>query len=130
MTISQSRRTPAPHTNGLLAELRRRLLAERAALLAPEPRADSHTASQATTGAGETDHINIETERLLEAALDEHARLALGEITAALARIVEGTFGSCQRCGEVIPEERLIALPRARFCIACQRVSEVPAARS
>jgi RNA polymerase-binding protein DksA len=129
MTISQSWRAPAPHTNGLVAESRRPLLAERAALLAPEPRADSNAASQATTGAGETDHINIETERLLEAALDEHARLALGEINAALARIVEGTFGTCERCGEVIPEERLIASPRARLCIACQRASEVSATR-
>ena len=130
MTISQPWSAPAPHTNDLLAESRRRLLAERAALLAPEPRADRDAASQATTGAGETDHINIETERLLEAALDEHARLALGEITAALTRIVDGTFGTCERCGEVIPEERLIALPRARLCIACERASELPATRT
>jgi RNA polymerase-binding protein DksA len=130
MTISHSGRAPAPDTNDLLAESRRRLLEERAALLTPEARDEGDTASQATTGAGETDHINLETERLLESALDEHARLALEEIDAALARIVEGTFGTCQRCGEAIPEERLIALPRARYCITCQRVSEGPASRS
>ena len=67
-----------------LAESRRRLLAERAALLAPEPRFDVD-AGPTTTGAGETDHINVETERLLDAALDEHAHVALEEIAAALA---------------------------------------------
>jgi RNA polymerase-binding protein DksA len=130
MTISQSWRAPAPGTNDFLAESRQRLIAERAALLVPEQRSDVDATPQATTGAGETDHINVETERLLEAALDEHARLALEEITAAVTRIEEGTYGTCERCGEAIGEERLIALPRARCCIGCQRVSEVPDSRS
>ena len=129
MTTSKSRHAPAPATDEFLTESRRRLLAERAALLAPEPRSDVDAGPQATTGAGETDHINVETERLLDAALDEHARVALEEIAVALARIVDHTYGACERCGEAIGDERLVALPRARYCIRCQRVSTASDAR-
>lgn len=39
-------------------------------------------------------------------------------VTAALARIEAGTFGTCEICGEAIEEERLDANPAARTCIA------------
>jgi DnaK suppressor protein len=130
MATARTRHAPAHLRNTSLAEQRDRLLVERAALLSPQDRTDTHAGSQATTGPGETDHINAETERLLEAVLDDHARLALDEITAALTRIESGTYGTCQRCGAPIGEDRLDALPRARYCIECQRVSEDPDARS
>jgi DnaK suppressor protein len=124
MATAQTRHAPAHLRNTSLAEQRERLLVERAALLSPRHRTDTHAASQATTGPGETDHINAETERLLEVVLDDHARLAVDEITAALTRIESGTYGTCQRCRAPIGEDRLDALPRARYCIECQRVSE------
>jgi RNA polymerase-binding transcription factor DksA len=47
-------------------------------------------------------------------------RKALEEIAAARARLVEGTFGTCETCGGTIPVSRLDALPTARHCLACQ----------
>jgi len=51
-------------------------------------------------------------------------RRLLKEVTAALQKIEDGSFGSCERCGEAIADKRLDALPFARYCIECQRVVE------
>ncbi|MFQ5829018.1 MAG: TraR/DksA family transcriptional regulator [Candidatus Methylomirabilia bacterium] len=51
-------------------------------------------------------------------------RRLLREVTSALHKIDEGSFGSCERCGEPISEKRLEALPFARYCIDCQRAIE------
>ena len=32
-----------------------------------------------------------------------------------------GAYGSCERCGRPIDEERLEALPAARLCLDCKR---------
>ena len=37
----------------------------------------------------------------------------------ALGKLAEGTYGTCERCGEPIAEARLEAMPEARFCISC-----------
>ena len=39
---------------------------------------------------------------------------------AALRRIEEGNFGTCQECDEDIHPKRLAAVPWAPFCIRCQ----------
>ncbi|MBI2217096.1 MAG: TraR/DksA family transcriptional regulator [Candidatus Rokubacteria bacterium] len=51
-------------------------------------------------------------------------RRILRYVVSALKKIDEGAFGSCERCGEDIPEKRLEALPFARYCIDCQRLVE------
>jgi len=44
----------------------------------------------------------------------------LRRIGAALRRMKEGSYGSCEDCGKRIPEERLEAEPTALRCVACQ----------
>lgn len=54
--------------------------------------------------------------------LDELAREAieeLGKINMALARHEAGKYGSCIACGEMIPAERLQAIPWAVHCMQC-----------
>ncbi len=51
--------------------------------------------------------------------LDRESKL-LKEVQAALNRIEDGSFGTCLRCDEPIPEKRLKALPWAAYCVACQ----------
>lgn len=53
------------------------------------------------------------------AALDDEARAQVGLIDAALARIEDGSYGSCVRCGEEIAAGRLEAVPYSTLCIAC-----------
>jgi RNA polymerase-binding transcription factor DksA len=102
--------------------VRLRLLAERGALLEETARPALENEQQATTGSGETDYINVETERQLVAVLDAYARQALEEVERALARIADGTYGRCIGCGVSINAERLMALPRVGCCIDCRRV--------
>jgi RNA polymerase-binding transcription factor DksA len=54
------------------------------------------------------------------AALIAATRQSLEQVTAALRRMAEGTYGLCERCGKAIPSERLEILPHARFCVPCQ----------
>ena len=47
----------------------------------------------------------------------------LAAIDKALAKIEDGTYGTCERCGKPIGAERLEALPYAELCIDCKRLS-------
>ena len=47
----------------------------------------------------------------------------LQQVEAALQRIDQGVYGVCTQCGENISAERLMALPYAENCIACQEQS-------
>ncbi len=51
--------------------------------------------------------------------LSEVVRRELAEIDAALVRIQEGRYGTCQNCGGPLGLQRLRALPEARYCLAC-----------
>ncbi|MCQ3809822.1 MAG: molecular chaperone DnaK [Acidimicrobiia bacterium] len=60
---------------------------------------------------GEGDTLAVERERDL--ALSAHARAAVDQIDAALARIDDGTYGMCLVSGKPIPRQRLNAIPWA-----------------
>jgi RNA polymerase-binding protein DksA len=99
--------------------VRAALLAERARLLdeieetivAPGPMTYGSQAAAATQV--------FEQQRDL--ALRDRARQHLELVDAALGRLDDGTFGTCQRCKRPIATERLEALPWAAHCIDCQR---------
>lgn len=62
------------------------------------------------------------TERENDEVLEEighETEAAITDIRAALARISDGTYGTCAGCGEVINSERMEALPESVCCIAC-----------
>jgi len=55
-------------------------------------------------------------------ALLAHSRRHLDEVNAALAKISEGSYGSCELCGSDIPLARLEARPFAAHCVRCAQV--------
>jgi DnaK suppressor protein len=55
-----------------------------------------------------------------ELAMRERANLHLQVVDAALARLDDGSYGTCVRCGRPIAGERLEVLPWAAHCIECQ----------
>jgi RNA polymerase-binding protein DksA len=65
---------------------------------------------------------NFEKELNLDFMQMESAELR--DITEALSRIDQGTFGTCESCGGDIPKSRLEAMPSARLCIECKREEE------
>lgn len=48
----------------------------------------------------------------------------LGMIAEALKKIQDGTYGTCQDCGQLISEIRLRAKPHAYYCIDCKVIRE------
>ena len=67
------------------------------------------------------DMASVTFERELDEGLGEGAQQTLAQIDRALARLDDGTYGTCERCGEPIAEERLRARPWATLCIDDQR---------
>ena len=59
-------------------------------------------------------------EQQRDLALRERATQHLALVVAAEARLADGTFGRCTRCGREIASARLEALPWAAHCIDCQ----------
>ena len=55
-----------------------------------------------------------------ESHLAEHDANTLHEIDVALGKLDAGGAGICESCGCEIPDQRLLATPTVRFCIACQ----------
>jgi DnaK suppressor protein len=56
--------------------------------------------------------------------LKESEKRALANIEEAITRIDDGSYGLCDECGQPIPEKRLLALPHAKYCVACQEKME------
>ncbi len=90
------------------------LAAEAASLMADREPGDV----QFDEESGEGDTLAVERDRDL--ALSAKAREKVDEIDEALKRLEEGTYGICVTSGEVIPKERLEALPMAAKTVAAQ----------
>jgi RNA polymerase-binding transcription factor DksA len=60
-------------------------------------------------------------DRELDEGLGERAQQTLGDVERALAKIEDGSYGTCEVCGKQIAPERLQAIPWARLCIDDQR---------
>jgi RNA polymerase-binding protein DksA len=52
--------------------------------------------------------------------LEKRIRNQLASVEHALVKFEEGTYGSCDNCGQPIPSERLEALPQASLCLECK----------
>jgi len=70
--------------------------------------------------ADQMEEIQRASERALAVCNLDREFDQLRNARAALRRIQEGSFGTCQRCDEDIHPKRLAAVPWAPFCILCQ----------
>jgi RNA polymerase-binding transcription factor DksA len=99
--------------DGLLAEREERLEAELAELTKP-PGELGTIAFGKRVGEG----TSMAVDRLAAVSTQEHLLAMLDEVRRARRRIVEGTYGTCEVCGDAIPEDRLEARPWATRCVA------------
>jgi DnaK suppressor protein len=79
-----------------------------------EPRTDRAHARDEGDQAQASERLDISfmtRERLAE---------RINRLTAALEKVVEGTYGACEVCGRDIERTRLEALPEAVRCLECQ----------
>jgi DnaK suppressor protein len=101
-----------------LEAIRERLVTERARLR-DELGEAVETPDQMTYGSQAAAASQV-FEQQRDLALRDRAIAHLAQVDAALARLDEGAFGRCTRCGNPIAPERLEALPWAAHCIDCQ----------
>lgn len=70
-------------------------------------------ASPDTDAAEQFGHARVE-------ALRREIDRRLIEVRKALAMIKVGRYGLCEKCGEMIDTDRLMAKPEANLCIKCE----------
>lgn len=105
------------HYDSLLAE-RERLLDERTALLrsAVDP-VEPHSILEADSATDEFEH-NIALRELTAACS------TIREVDDAIHRILDGTYGRCEKTGRPILAARLRALPWTRFSLKAEKELE------
>jgi DnaK suppressor protein len=100
--------------------LRNRLLDERAILLGLLP----DTVLDPDVGPPDVGDVQdaaaTEAAQLTRQTLAEHEQARLGEVEAALQRMRDGTYGTCEVSDEPIPLARLLAEPTARTTVEVQ----------
>ena len=84
-----------------------------------EPGETSHLDQHSADPGTEISDLDRETAVLV------HADAQRAEVTAALARLDDGTWGICSDCGKNIAAARLTARPEAARCIDCQSAHEL-----
>lgn len=86
-------------------------------------------------GAGELSNVPFHlgdsgTEEFLQhmnATLAVNQVYLASEVEGALERIAHGTFGTCENCGQAIPQARLDIMPYARYCVGCaEQIGDEP----
>jgi DnaK suppressor protein len=113
------------HTKKELDDLRQRLESERAELqeqLTSIEETQFATSQSDISGEVSFDEENADAgtftfERERDLSIENNVRDLMGKIDRALARMDEGTYGICSRCGRSIEKARLKALPYADLCI-------------
>jgi RNA polymerase-binding transcription factor len=73
--------------------------------------------------AGFSDRSHSTEERARMIAVVRALRSNLHDVDRALAKMSVGTYGTCERCGQQIAEERLDAIPWALLCIDCKKLT-------
>lgn len=116
-------------TEAELARIRDTLAAEVADLRVEIDKAESDIADRLRDAVGDAGDDQADAgaktfEREQELALTHNARELLAQSERALSRIDDGTYGTCESCGEPIGKARLQAFPRATLCVACKQREE------
>lgn len=102
-----------PDADLLLAERETRLEAELAELTKPPGELGTISFGK-RIGEG----TSMAVDRLAAVSTQEHLLAMLDDVRRARRRIADGTYGTCDVCGEPIPAGRLEARPWSTRCIA------------
>ena len=57
--------------------------------------------------------------RKLQGDLEEQEWVKLKQVEAALKKVEDGKYGTCEQCGHKILETRLEIMPYTEFCMQC-----------
>lgn len=102
-------------------EIREHLLALRAELqqLRESGRSDQAPIALDQQSVGRLSRMDSLQVQAMDQARDARRQQQLSRIDAALARLDDGDYGWCVKCGEAIDAKRLNNDPAAPFCLEC-----------
>lgn len=110
----------------ILKELKEKLLAEKAhfeeelgRIAKPTQAEGDYETSFTEIGTDEDENASEVEEYADNLALATNLEKQLKEITEALERIDNGSYGICENCAKEISIERLRAYPAAKRCLDC-----------
>ena len=87
------------------------------------------SASDIDIDGDDTDIIQAKILALATAKLALRDRESLVKIDNALKKIIDGSFGDCEECGDEISEKRIMFNPSFITCIVCAERLEMMARR-
>ncbi len=96
----------------MLAEHEEQLVADLATLTAAPAQGENISFGK-RIGEG----TSLAVDRLSAVAVQEQLLDVLAQVRGARQRVAEGTYGTCEVCGEEIPAARLEARPWASRCV-------------
>ncbi len=99
----------------MLRQRREDLAAELGVMTTVERDPDASVSFGKRVGDGTTEAV----ERLNRVGTARELEAMLRDVERALRKLEEGTYGICDRCGKLIPEERLDARPSSVLCVDC-----------
>ena len=100
------------------------LLEEMHSLLDDAGKTVSEMTADTTNFPDPNDRATQESDRNFELRIRDRERKLINKIKDALERIDDGTFGTCEVCGEDISEGRLKARAVTTLCIDCKMEQE------
>lgn len=100
---------------GSLERRRDELVAELGVVTSVERDPEASVSFGKRIGEGTTEAVD----RLNRVGTARELQAMLGDVERALAKLEDGTYGYCDRCGTRIPDERLEARPWSVLCIDC-----------
>jgi DnaK suppressor protein len=90
-------------------------LRERRGTITKAPERGSGVSFGKRVGDGTTEAVS----RLTDVGVVDSLNATEERIERALAKIAEGSYGICDRCGKPIPGKRLEAAPESTLCVTC-----------
>jgi DnaK suppressor protein len=76
------------------------------------------------TFADPTDRALLESNRNFNLRISDRERKLITKVQEAIRRVDDGTFGTCEECGDDIGAARLRARPVTTLCIDCKEDQE------
>jgi len=70
------------------------------------------------------DQAALESNKFVELACRDRERQLILDIQETIMRIDRGLFGTCDSCGAVISEKRILIEPMCKLCTSCQEEHE------
>lgn len=104
---------------GQMADTRETLEAKEAEIVAQMEQLSRPTQEQGSISFGKRvgDGTAMAVDRLTAVTAHQNLQGLLDQVRSARSRLEEGSYGTCEVCGEIIPQARLEARPWATRCI-------------